>query len=97
MNKEKINELISKNEETENSYCDLRDGAADFTVDDYTFSYVLDKRGYRGHDHNTYTLIFKVSKSGQEDTFWRETGYYGSYTGTEWNYDFEQVKLVPAN
>lgn len=89
--KEKINELIAKNEETEHAYRNLRDGA-DFDVDGYAFSYVLNKRGYRDNEHNTYTLIFKLSKSGQEDTFWQETGYYGSYSGTDWNMDFDQVE-----
>jgi hypothetical protein len=92
--KEKIEELIDKSNHVKYSYHELREGAADFDVDGYIFSYVLSKRGYRGHDHSTYTFIFKISKSGEEDTFWRETGYYGSYSGTDWNYDFEQVKKI---
>ena len=92
--KEKIQDYLDNNDKFRDQYSDIRYGGKATLVDGYTFSYVMDERAHDGDDHSTATLIFSVSKEGEETTLWKETGYYDSYNGTDWHRDFEQVKKV---
>lgn len=78
-------EALDHPEEFEASYFDTLEAG------DWTMVEVYSEGGGEGGGEHV-ERVFKISNSTGESMFFRITGYYASYAGTEWNGDFEEVE-----
>jgi hypothetical protein len=90
MNKQKLNELLHKNDEYYEQYQGFVGSSEEdaIEIEGHLFTVIRNER-----INNDVEFVFSLKEPSGEVTFWSELGYYNSYDGTNWdNSSFGQVK-----